>query len=426
MKRKEEQEEKEREEQKLKEEQEEEQKQEQKQEKKTEQEEKPGKPEYKTLHENIVCDGCCPSYGLPCASGPTCSKEGFILGPRFKCLYCHNYDLCAECESREHESDTHRKYHNMIKINAPDGHINELWRRHRHGSGSPLQRSAQDDAFSIKKSSSDVIIDIPERQAGVFDFFSKIKDEAELTRVVEHYKKYATLLELVGGDEPKIKKAVGCFDRLDGLQRSQTTEVVEQELVEVEMDRKDHLVAFKLHNRGSYSIPNGLRLVFQYFEADGVSSTKCNLHMGPHELQPDNYKILNFNYRGLIQNFCLSNRCQIDLIDHDEQVVFTGTSGGNQTFFLRPPMLHHIQESVYLEARETTVTASASDNSDGDIISTTATNDEDEDESSENIGNSGISKASNDPSGETRRTRASSYDSEMEDYDFLSDFESDM
>lgn len=50
-----------------------------------------------TLHEAIVCDGC----------------DGPIYGFRYKCVQCHDYDLCRHCEAR-----MLHKEHLMIRIPA--------------------------------------------------------------------------------------------------------------------------------------------------------------------------------------------------------------------------------------------------------------------------------------------------------------------
>ena len=49
-------------------------------------------------HPGVVCDGC----------------EGEIVGTRFKCCVCPDYDLCLSCES----SGKHNE-HNMFRIRIP-------------------------------------------------------------------------------------------------------------------------------------------------------------------------------------------------------------------------------------------------------------------------------------------------------------------
>ncbi|NXS99262.1 SQSTM protein, partial [Jacana jacana] len=50
------------------------------------------------LHPNIVCDGC----------------EGPVVGARFKCTICPDYDLCSTCEGKGIHKD-----HNMVMFQSP-------------------------------------------------------------------------------------------------------------------------------------------------------------------------------------------------------------------------------------------------------------------------------------------------------------------
>ena len=51
------------------------------------------------VHQNIICD-CC--------------NTNPIIGYRFKCVVCTDYDLCAKCESR----GVHKR-HDFIIIREP-------------------------------------------------------------------------------------------------------------------------------------------------------------------------------------------------------------------------------------------------------------------------------------------------------------------
>ena len=52
-----------------------------------------------SVHLNVVCDGC----------------EGSIVGCRYKCLVCPDFDLCACCQGK----DLHAQ-HNMMCIRTPN------------------------------------------------------------------------------------------------------------------------------------------------------------------------------------------------------------------------------------------------------------------------------------------------------------------
>ena len=67
-------------------------------------------PESSVVHEDACCDYCNPTEFKP------------IIGPRFKCLVCDNFDLCATCESRFVEINDHSRFHPLAKINFPNYH----------------------------------------------------------------------------------------------------------------------------------------------------------------------------------------------------------------------------------------------------------------------------------------------------------------
>nr|XP_013808977.1 PREDICTED: sequestosome-1 isoform X4 [Apteryx mantelli mantelli] len=50
------------------------------------------------VHPNVICDGC----------------EGPVVGARFKCTVCPDYDLCSTCESK----GIHKE-HNMVMFQSP-------------------------------------------------------------------------------------------------------------------------------------------------------------------------------------------------------------------------------------------------------------------------------------------------------------------
>ncbi|PUU82260.1 Serpin domain-containing protein [Tuber borchii] len=56
-------------------------------------------------HQGVICDGC--------------DKD--LVGPRYKCVQCADYDLCAICEDELSQQKFHDATHVFIKIRQPSG-----------------------------------------------------------------------------------------------------------------------------------------------------------------------------------------------------------------------------------------------------------------------------------------------------------------
>lgn len=57
------------------------------------------------VHPNVICDGC---------NGP-------VVGTRYKCSVCPDYDLCSACEGK----GLHQE-HGKLAFPSPIGHFSEV------------------------------------------------------------------------------------------------------------------------------------------------------------------------------------------------------------------------------------------------------------------------------------------------------------
>eukprot|EP01113_Clastostelium_recurvatum_P044791 TRINITY_DN75_c0_g1_i1.p1 TRINITY_DN75_c0_g1~~TRINITY_DN75_c0_g1_i1.p1 ORF type:complete len:496 (+),score=181.84 TRINITY_DN75_c0_g1_i1:97-1584(+) len=80
-----------------------------------------------SVHRHVTCDGC---------------KTSPIVGPRFKCKVCDDFDLCASCESKNMTVGTHNPTHTMIKFTQPKRFGHHGHHAHRRGVHSPAAAAA--------------------------------------------------------------------------------------------------------------------------------------------------------------------------------------------------------------------------------------------------------------------------------------------
>lgn len=352
-------------------------------------------------HPNVICDGCYPTEQID-------AKE--IHGARFKCLTCHNFDLCSACEQKGFETVVHKKNHNTIKINSP---FNTCTGRYEKRWGVPPQSKVASDR--------EVIIDIPEEQKQLFDMFPNLD---ELKRVVHGYEMYKMWTEKYGYEEKRISEILKHAEedekeklislskpRCNSTGRSHTKQPVDKKFqsgfVEVEMKKKDKALIFKMHNKGRAVIPGGLSLVYSTFKDTDViseSNVSCELPMGPHELLPGYDKVLKFNYFGVLSDISMSTKSQIALVDSNHKVVYKGTNvaGSGSDFILEhsdasSQDLLYDQESLVLGTNDDAFQFLEKEESDG-VISSAVTNDN-----------------------ETLHSTSSQEISNWEEYDFLSE-----
>lgn len=412
--------------------------------------EEPKIPFSETVHCGIVCDGC-QEHGVQTFNSLTTDASGYIRGPRFKCIYCPDYDLCYKCEAEGFFSGTHKPFHNFVKITTPDVDLanfstsyacslekssNKLpeikpsgfYSKSFNDGGAGFSYFKEMDQFSpdsfiqsdqvpeprqevdneVSSDNNqftgqyhDVVIEVEQKNKAMFDFFSELKTEEQLTALMqdaiswrvatkwygetiyENLERYESLKKRQV--EEALKKDAEVDEQNSGISRA----IIPNPSIRVEMTKKDHLLTFKLHNDGNEVVPNRLKLVFQcYKEGQASAPIKCNLQMGPNELQPGNFKILNFNYRGIMEEFSFDYTCKIDLIDMKDQVIYTTNDSkcASSVFHLTPPTYPHCKKFGYEDMRYDSETDVTTSNEamvlpsklplEDDIISTTVTDQE--------------------------------------------------
>ncbi|GAV52254.1 hypothetical protein ZYGR_0AG02450 [Zygosaccharomyces rouxii] len=316
------------------------------------------------VHQGATCDACYPEEDDTIANP--------IVGSRFKCLDCINFDLCSSCEARGAEVNSHRRHHNMAKINTP-------LRRGTHLDATGLSSMALNDR--------EVIVDIPEDEKDIFEMFSSVDAVRE---VIRGYRAYCAHQAKADSSEKPRSRA-------------------ELASLEITVTRRDDLLTFNVYNNGRRTLPGGCTLALS--ECDSAllgSKSAIESHLGPHELRPGNRKLF---HKQISQGF--TKECaRIDILSGNNKggVLYTGFSSCllETTIKLRPPKLS--RSSSPSPSPTVTLTSSAAKEDQSNCKPLSSLVKEDEGVISSSLTNDEYSLCSE-----------SSSESNWEDYDFLSE-----
>lgn len=294
------------------------------------------------VHQGVTCDACFPEGEGMIAKA--------IVGPRFKCLDCMDFDLCSSCEAKGVELISHRRHHNMAKINTP------------------LEKGTRLDTKGLSSmvlNDREVVVDIPEHEKDIFEMFSSVDAVRE---VIRGYRAYCTSQRRVGSNK-KPRSRPELFS------------------LEVTVTRRDDLLTFNVYNNGKRSLPGGCVLILSSC-ASPFSSCKAiiEIHLGSHELRRGDRKFLHKQ----ISDGLTADCARINILGgkNKESVLYTGFASSllNTCVELRPPK--HSDSSPSPSPTATLASSAATENQtsykplsslareDEGVISSSVTNDE--------------------------------------------------
>lgn len=264
-------------------------------------------PKQGPVHKSVVCDACYPDDDFY-------AKE--IVGPRFKCLDCPDFDLCSLCEAKGVEKGAHRRSHNMAKINTP---LKKCFGSHYDTCGLNSNLRNPEQTF---------VADVPpEHHEDVFKMFSSID---KLRDVIRGYQAYCS------SQEPKQEPL-----RTPNPGRERRKR--ESSLLEITATRRDNLLMFSIYNSGKQKLPGGSTLKLSFLD-DKKQDTfqKVKGDLGPHELLPGGRKIFNLQISSSFPQDWTHNESRISLLDgqNKDHILYTGKAAilSGNVFHLRPPV----------------------------------------------------------------------------------------
>ncbi|AGO12384.1 AaceriAER029Cp [[Ashbya] aceris (nom. inval.)] len=310
------------------------------------------------VHYRVVCDGCNPGV-IRMVDTETCSEEGYIQGPRFRCMDCEDHDYCARCMANRRATGTHRSSHRMTQIfssnyghmrtyNGPrfdvplfdvphfDGsHLNGTRCSGRCNSsfkGRQHYRCIQCDTFHLcsdcfhkgaaivehvtahgiscqDTSPASLFVNEPGHSTGAVSSLNRAPQASVCIFAPDLSPAAAALfsqvldvedLERIASQCAALESLVPRFGaNAEELARKLSSlpldASVKQPGVSVTVSRVDFALTFRLYNQTADTIPPSSSLVFGHHPVGGSSHTRT-MSIGPHELPPGSSKQLNICY----------------------------------------------------------------------------------------------------------------------------------
>ncbi|PWN36193.1 uncharacterized protein FA14DRAFT_179552 [Meira miltonrushii] len=162
------------------------------------------------IHPNIICDGC----------------DKAVVGPRYKCIRCPDFDWCHSCESDPtmHHGTPEEEPHLFLKINKPLPKTQSV-------EAAKVQAKATVNAMNKRKSArAEETIDITVEMPGAFRENSAEQSESKLDKIIE-------VIERLEKKQKKTNKRIDSF----GGQFKESNDAIEKILNKIDQINADLL-----------------------------------------------------------------------------------------------------------------------------------------------------------------------------------------
>lgn len=286
-----------------------------------------GNHEPLAVHKDVFCDAC------------SISDNVTIIGDRYKCRRCHDYDLCSTCYKSGKASGNHSAHHEMLRIPGPAEALFPVYDERKQTEQQPFAKSNIDKNCIFV----DIPVDVHESkdyESEIVDFVNTYNDVSKLKDLKQKLATFEMLVKLTNNNEDLL------FDAVKSYVDSQKSEAVSTSpKLSVELSKVDQTLVFHLRNNGTRLTPENLSLIFSYLNKGSL--TKFSLSIGPHAIYPDGFKRLYYNMNGIGNDFFeYSGKFTIELVKEDGEKYASGLcSDGSGVVFLRDTELKEVLET---------------------------------------------------------------------------------
>lgn len=247
--------------------------------------------EDKTIHYDVYCDICKSDSAKSHSKTP----PSYIMGTRYKCTECFDFDLCENCFENSRTYKNHKLDHQMYVIRSETNLI------------VPTQQS--------RKDTDDEILEISQVNVG--------RDE------INEYKKELDLILKEFNSVEKLKQLrEGYYKSLGGTQAATGTGTgtAGSGKLQLSFTGSNDCLTFKLRNDSTLTAPKDMTLVFRGVSSTQAAASEIALGVGPHEILPNGEKKL-ITTNGEISKLLINNSYELLLVGQDGEVFAAGAGG---------------------------------------------------------------------------------------------------
>ncbi|KAH3680184.1 hypothetical protein WICMUC_000500 [Wickerhamomyces mucosus] len=258
------------------------------------------------VHEGIYCDICEP-YQL---------NQKYIVGNRYQCLDCADYDLCEFCYQGGKFSGSHRCDHKMEKLTG--------LRASHDKDGYIYRDQGQEDSIKVTNNmpkTVDYFIDIPIKNDAFKDelinLVHKYDTASKIVDLVDKSSKYDKLIELFGDSGSSFDNLYqSVYDSIENKKKSK--QITSNPELTCQISKMDNYLFFQLTNKSEGLTPKDLKLRFTYLSSNS-NLIKFNLNIQEQILAKGGVKSLKYNLNGIDWDFIVSKtHYTIELFDNDK------------------------------------------------------------------------------------------------------------